>query len=145
MIYYLSSYESTISKGAVIYGINSDKIKYRISPITLGIRRKDIINKNKDIELLVKKGDEINNYLVKYIKPNSIEQNFIKLNIYVSKQDFISNEELEKNLEGKIVLKLDKNKNEKIKIIIKYDTVIRFYANYEDGKEVESFFEYYKI
>jgi hypothetical protein len=37
------------------------------------------------------------------------------------------------------------NINEQIKLIIKYDTVIKFYANYENGKEVESFFEYYKL
>ena len=144
-IYYLSNYENAISKGAVIYGINSEKLKSRISPITIGIRRNDVNNKKEGIELLIKKGEEINNYLIKYIKPNSDEQNYIKINIYVSKDDFIDIEGLEKNLEGKIVLKLDKNRNEQIKLIIKYDTVIKFYANYENGKEVESFFEYYKL
>jgi hypothetical protein len=144
-IYYLSNYENAISKGAVIYGMNSEKIKSRISPITIGIRRNDINNKKENIELLVKKGEEINNYLIKYIKPNSDEQDYIKINIYISKDDFIDIEGLENNLEGKIVLKLDKNRNEQIKLIIKYDTVIKFYANYENGKEVESFFEYYKF
>ena len=144
-IYYLSNYENAISKGAVIYGMNSEKIKSRISPITIGIRRNDINNKKEDFELLVKKGEEINNYLIKYIKPNSDEQDYIKINIYISKDDFIDIEGLENNLEGKIVLKLDKNRNEQIKLIIKYDTVIKFYANYENGKEVESFFEYYKL
>ena len=144
-IYYLSNYENAISKGAVIYGMNSEKIKSRISPITIGIRRNDINNKKEDFELLVKKGEEINNYLIKYIKPNSDEQDYIKINVYISKDDFIDIEGLENNLEGKIVLKLDKNRNEQIKLIIKYDTVIKFYANYENGKEVESFFEYYKL
>ena len=144
-IHCLSNYENVISKGAVIYGINPEKIKSRISPITIGIRRNDINNKKEDIELLVKKGEENDNYLIKYIKPISDEQDCIKINIYVSKGDFVDLEGLEKNLEGKIVLKLDKSMNEQIKLIIKYDTVIKFYANYENGKEVESFFEYYKL
>ena len=37
-IYYLSYGANPISKGAVIYGINPEKIETRISPITIGIR-----------------------------------------------------------------------------------------------------------
>ena len=144
-IHYLSSYENVISKGAVIYGINPDKIKYRISPITLGIRKNDLNNKKENIDLVVKKGEEIKNNLVKYIIPSSSEQNYIKINVYTSNDYFKDLNELENHLEGKIVLKLDKRQNGKIKLIVKYDTVISFYANYENGNEVESFFEYYKL
>ena len=94
---------------------------------------------------MVKKGEEIKNNLVKYIIPSSSEQNYIKINVYTSNDYFKDLNELENHLEGKIVLKLDKRQNGKIKLIVKYDTVISFYANYENGNEVESFFEYYKL
>ena len=142
-IYYLSYGANPISKGAVIYGINPEKIESRISPITIGIRNNDL--KNKNIELLIKKGEEIKNYLIKYIKPYSNEQNFIKINVYISKEEFNNLKEIEKNLAGRIIIKLKDNINEKIKLIIKYDTTINFYAFYENGEEVESFFEFYKI
>jgi len=144
-IYYISSYENIVSKGAVIHGIYPNKIKNRISPITLGIRKNNINDKRENIELLVKKGEEINNHLVKYIKPNSNEQDYIKINIYSSEEEFKSLEELEKHLSGKIVLKVDKNLKGYIKLTINYDTTISFFANYENGKEVESHFEYYKL
>ena len=142
-IYYLSYGANPISKGAVIYGINPEKIESRISPITIGIRNNDF--KNKNIELLIKKGEEIKNYLIKYIKPYSNEQNFIKINVYISKEEFNNLKEIGKNLAGRIIIKLKDNINEKIKLIIKYDTAINFYAFYENGEEVESFFEFYKI
>ena len=142
-IYYLSYGANPISKGAVIYGINPEKIESRISPITIGIRNNDL--KNKNIELLIKKGEEIKNYLIKYIKPYSNEQNFIKINVYISKEEFNNLKEIEKNLAGRIIIKLKDNINEKIKLIIKYDTTINFYAFYENGEEVESFFEFYKF
>ena len=144
-IYYISSYENIVSKGAVIHGIYPNKIKNRISPITLGIRKNNINDKRENIELLVKKGEEINNHLVKYIKPTSNEQDYIKINIYSSEEEFKSLEELEKHLSGKIVLKVDKNLKGYIKLTINYDTTISFFANYENGKEVESHFEYYKL
>ena len=142
-IYYLSYGANPISKGAVIYGINPEKIESRISPITIGIRNNDL--KNKNIELLIKKGEEIKNYLIKYIKPYSNDQSYIKINVYISKEEFNNLKEIEKNLAGRIIIKLKDNINEKIKLIIKYDTTINFYAFYENGEEVESFFEFYKI
>ena len=144
-IYYLSYGANPISKGSVIYGINPEKIETRISPITIGIRNNDLVNKNKNIELLIKKGEEIKNYLIKYIKPYSNDQSFIKINVYISKEDFINLKEIEKNLAGRIIVKLKDNINEKIKLIIKYDTTINFYAFYENGEEAESFFEFYKF
>ena len=144
-IYYLSNYENIISKGAVIYGINPEKIVSRISPITIGIRRNDIKNKKEDIELLIKKGEEVKNSLIKYIQQNSYEQDYIKINVYISKDEFNNLKKLEKNLAGRIIIKLNKNINEKIKLIIKYDVSINFLANYENGKEVESYFEIYKL
>ena len=144
-IYYLSYGANPISKGAVIYGINPEKIETRISPITIGIRTNNHYNKNKNIELLIKKGEEIKNYLIKYIKPYSNEQNFIKINVYISKEEFNNLKEIEKNLAGRIIIKLKDNINEKIKLIIKYDTTINFYAFYENGEEAESFFEFYKF
>ena len=142
-IYYLSYGANPISKGAVIYGINPEKIESRISPITIGIRNNDL--KNKNIELLIKKGEEIKNYLIKYIKPYSNDQSYIKINVYISKEEFNNLKEIEKNLAGRIIIKLKDNINEKIKLIIKYDTTINFYAFYENGEEAESFFEFYKI
>ena len=144
-IYYISSYENIISKGAVIHGIYPNRIKSRISPITLGIRKNNINDKKEKIELIVKKGEEIKNHLVKYIQPNSNEQDYIKINIYSFEEEFKSLEELENHLSGKIVLKLDKNSKGYIKLNINYDTTISFFANYENGKEVESYFEYYKL
>ena len=144
-IFYLSNYKNIISKGAVIYGINPEKIVSRISPITIGIRRNDLKNKKENIELLIKKGEEIKNYLIKYIQPNSYEQDYIKINVFISKDEFNNLKEFEKNLVGRIIIKLNKNINEKIKLIIKYDVNINFYANYENGKEVESYFEIYKL
>ena len=144
-IHYLSSNENDISKGAVIYGINADKIKNRTSPITLGIRKNDIYNKKENIEILIKKGEEIKNNLVKYIKPKYDKQNYIKINIYSSKNDLVNLKELENNLEGKIILKLKENQKGYIKLIINYDTTINFHAYYENGEDVESFLEYYKL
>ena len=144
-IYYIYSYENIISKGAVIHGINLNKIKNRISPITLGIRKNNIKDKKESVELLVKKGEEIKNHLVKYIKPNSYEQNYIKINIYTSEEEFKSLDELENHLSGRIILKLVQNMKGYIKLNIYYDTTINFFANYENGKEVESYFEFYKL
>ena len=144
-IYYISSNENDISKGAVIYGINPDKILNRTSPITLGIRKNEIYNKKENIEILIKKGEEIKNNLIKYIKPKSDKQNYIKINIYSSKNDLVNLKELENNLEGKIILKLKENQKGYIKLIINYDTTINFHAYYENGEDVESFLEYYKL
>ena len=145
-IHYLSSYENDISKGAVFYGMNPDKIKNKISPITLGIRKNDIKNKKANIELLIKKGEEMKNInLIKYIKPKSTEQKYIKINIYLSKDDYKDLKELENNLQGAIILKLDENQKGYIKLIINYDITINFFAYYENGKDVESFLEYYKL
>ena len=145
-ILYLSSYENDISKGAVFYGMNPDKIKNKISPITLGIRRNDIKNKQENIELLIKKGEIMNNTnLIKYIKPQSMEQKYIKIYIYLTKDDYKDLKELENNLQGAIVLKLDENHKGFIKLMINYDTTINFFAYYENGKDVESFLEYYKL
>ena len=145
-IHYLSSYENDISKGAVFYGMNPDKIKNKISPITLGIRKNDIKNKKENIELLIKKGEEMKNInLIKYIKPKSTEQKYIKINIYLSKDDYKDLKELENNLQGAIILKLDENQKGFIKLIINYDITINFFAYYENGKDVESFLEYYKL
>ena len=140
-INYLTSFENTISKGAVIYGINPNKIKSRICKQTIGIRNK---KSNKDsIQILVKKGQEIDNLsITKYLKISSNSQEKIQLNIYCSE-----NEKLNENeFFGRLLIDIDpKNKNHIIQPNINYDTVLSFYAiNYGNKKEIKTKFEFFK-
>ena len=141
---YLTSYEKVVSKGAVIYGLDSTKIKSRISPATIGIRKKG--ENNDEIEILVKKGEQIENYLIsKYIKPSSKEQEIIQLNIYLSEND-LKNEKLSENdFFGRLLLHIKKNYDEIIQLNIIYDVVLSFYAvEYKSQKEIKSNFEFFK-
>lgn len=144
---YLSSYDNSITNGAVLYGMYPNQIIYRKSSVTIGIRKNDINNNNDKIELLIKKGEIIKNYsIIKFIKPYNNDQEYIKINVYLSNEKFESFEKLEKNnLIGKIILKLDKKYNNKlIKLIINYNITINFNALYENGKVIDAYYEYYK-
>ena len=141
---YLTSYEKVVSNGAVIYGLDSTKIKSRISPATIGIRKKG--ENNDEIEILVKKGEQIENYLIsKYIKPSSKEQEIIQLNIYLSENN-LKNEKLSENdFFGRLLLHIKKNYDEIIQLNIIYDVVLSFYAvEYKSQKEIKSNFEFFK-
>ena len=141
-INYLSSYEKVVSKGAVIYGIDSNKIKSRISPITFGIRKKG--QNENEIEILIKKGEEIENYSIsRFIKPSSKEQEIIQLNIYISENN---KEKLNENdIFGRLLLYIKKNYNEIIQLKISYDTALKFNAiDYKSQKEIKTVFEFFK-
>ena len=139
-IQYLSSYETIISKGSILYGINHDIIKNIKSPITIGIKY------NKKIEILIRKGEQINNYIyiIKYIKPFFKNQKMIQINIYVSNEDNLD-DELNNKFFGRLLLKLNDSKEELIQLIIKYDTCFHFYSSfYYSKKEIETEFEFFK-
>jgi molecular chaperone DnaK (HSP70) len=139
-INYLTSYENAISKGAVFYGIDSDKIKSRISKETIGIRVKE--NNNNKIKVLIKKGEEIENYSLNiFIKPSLKNQERIQINVYAT-----DNEELSENdFLGRLLLYLNKNNNGIIQLTIKYDIVLNFYAvDYEKEEEIKFDFELFK-
>ena len=141
-IEYLSSYQTVISKGSVLYGAINDKILLRISQITLGISHND------KIEILIKKDDEIQNSLtiIKYLKPILENQKIIQVNIYVSNDTQILNDkDLENLFFGRLLLKINNKKQSIIQLIIKYDVCLNFFANdYENGKEIEIEFQYFK-
>ena len=138
---YLTSYKTVISKGSVLYGIINDKTLTRISPITIGIENND------KIEILIKKDDEINNSLtvIKYIKPILENQKIIQVNIYVSDEKILLSNELKNKFFGRLLLKLNKEKQSIIQLTIKYDICLNFYAiNYENGRQIETEFQYFK-
>ena len=141
---YLTSYETVISKGSVIYGIDTNKIKSRISPITIGI--KNNFN-NESMEILLKKGDEIQNtfYKNKLLKPILENQNMIQLNIYGSDNDIVNYTNLEQNFIGRLLIKMNDNKSRIIQLCIKYDTLLSFFAfDYENDKEIYTEFQSFK-
>lgn len=141
---FLSSYQTSISKGSVIYGTDINKIKERISPITIGIKNKS--DKGK-IELLIKKGDVINNSLfkIKLIRPVLKNQKIIQFNIYTSSEDVYNDNEFENKFFGRLLLKIDKKNRGIIQLYIIYDTCLSFYAyNYENGNEINTEFQYFK-
>ena len=133
------SYNNVISKGSVIYGIHSQQIKTRISPVTIGIKNES----SKNIEILVKKDDEIKNCLLtKIIRPNNQDQEYIKINIYISENN--NPEKFEENdIKGIILLKLDKKNKGNIILNINYNIIISFFAVYENGDEINGNLELY--
>ena len=139
-IEYLSSYETAVSKGAVIYGINQDKIKSRISKETIGIKTKE--KNNEKIEILVKKGEEIKNMSrFKFIRPSHTGQEIIQLNVYTSENEDLS----ENNFLGRILIYLGKENKGIIQLNINYDIVFSFHAiDYESRKEIKTNFEFFK-
>ena len=139
-VQYMSSFQYVISKGCVIYGINPEKILPRKSQITLGIY--NFINNKMDI--LIKKGDEINNEItiVKYIKPQLENQQTIQILIYLTDKDIKEYNDLKEYLLGRVVLKNIKNINNII-LNIKYDTHLNFNAkDYDTGNKIETVFEF---
>ena len=139
---YLSSYYRAISKGGVLYGIHPNMIKSRISPVTIGVGYSN--NEKNEILLLVRKGEEMKkNSLLKIIKLYEKEVDYININIFISKDYFINFEELAKNKAGMIMLKLDKDNKNDIQLKINYETIIRFSCNYENGKDIDAFIEFY--
>ena len=139
-IEYLSSYENIISKGAVIYGINQDKIKSRISKETIGISKKE--SNNKNIEILVKKGQEITNIsLYKFIKPSLNGQEIIQINVFSSENQHLS----ESDFIGRLLIHLGNQNKGIFQLNIDYDIDLKFYAiDYETGKEIKTNFEFFK-
>ena len=134
---YLYSYNNVISKGSVIYGIHSQQIKTRISPVTIGIENES------SIEILVKKDDEIKNCLLtKIIRPNNREQEYIKINIYISEKNNFEKFE-ENDIKGIVLLKLDKKNKGNIILNINYNIIISFFAVYENGDEINGNLELY--
>ena len=137
-IKYLTSHENAISKGAVIYGINPDKIKSRICPTNIGIGQKE-----KNIEVLIKKGEEFTNYsIVRFIKSTSDEQEIIQLNIYISENNDILSE---KDFMGRLLIYTEHKKDRIIQLTINYDTMLTFSAiDIESQKEMKTKFEFFK-
>ena len=145
-IEYLSSYDSAITKGAIMYGIQTQQIKSRKSTISIGIQKNEYNGKLNNIDLLIKKGDEVKNVnLIKYIKPNIQNKDYIDIDIYINEEDYFEKFE-EKDKSGKIVLKLNKNNKNIILVNINYNIIISFYAYYQNGEVVEGNLEleYYK-
>ena len=140
-IKYLSSYENVISKGAVIYGTSPDKIKSRISPATIGIRKKG--DNNDNIEILIKKGEIFENYsITKFIKSTMKDQEIIQLNIYISEKD---DKLIENDFMGRLLLYIKKDYSGIIQLNINYDTVLNFYAiDYNNQREIKTKFEFFK-
>ena len=122
----ISSYQYTISKGCVIYGINPEFLSPKKCPITLGIFN---FLKN-EMEILIKKGEEINNeiIIVKYLKPQLENQKVIQIFVYLTDNEIKDNKELKKYLFGRVLIKM-KKRIENIKLTIKYDTYVNFSAS----------------
>lgn len=140
-VHYISSYETIISKGSVLYGINNVRIKSRISPITMGIKNND------KIEILIRKGDELKKSIniIKYLKPVLDNQKKIQINFYCSNEDKLSEDELKKNFFGRLILKINNQKDGIIILNIRYETCLTFYAiSYENGREIETEFQFFK-
>ena len=58
---------------------------------------------------MIKKGDEVKNVnLIKCIKPNIQNKDYIDIDIYINEEDYFEKFE-EKDKSGKIVLKLNKH------------------------------------
>ena len=135
---YLSSYQTVVSKGSVLYGIKPSQIPTRISPNTIGIK-----DKSNEFEILIRKGDEIKSSVTiyKFLKAIGEQQKIIQLNIYMSNDDKIE----ENNYFGRLLLKMnDKNKGI-IQLRIQYDTCLNFYAiNYNNGIEIGAEFQFFK-
>ena len=140
-IKYLSSYQTVISKGSVLYEIfNNEQKETIISPITLGIK-----NNNK-MEIILNKGDKFKNILcVKFLKPAFKNQKIIQINIYSSYDEILNEGDLEKYFFGRLLLKISNKNDRLIQLAITYDTCLNFYAfNSENGKEIETEFQYFK-
>ena len=139
-VQYLSSYQNVISKGCIIYGINPEKLLSKKSPINMGIYS---FLKN-EMELLIKKGDEINDEikLVMNIKPQLESQRKIQMHIFVTNKDINDKNELKKFLFGRVLIYFDKV-IENIKLMIIYDTHLTFCALDHNGKEMKTVFQFF--
>ena len=137
-IEYLSSYQTAVSKGSVLYGIKPFQITTRICRITIGIK-----DKSNKIEILIRKGEEIKKSvsIYKFLKAINEQQKIIQFNIYMSNDNKIG----DNNYFGRLLLKMnDKNKGI-IQLRIQYDTCLNFHAiNYNNGFEIETEFQFFK-
>ena len=138
-IHYLASYHTAISKGGIYYGLNSTKINSRFSQETIGIKI------GNSIQTFLVKGKSMNDTFSKtiLIKPSSIDQKIIQINIYASNKNEILNEN---DFIGRLIIYLNnRNNNDVIGVKINYDVVLSFHA-YEakSGKEIKTKFEYFK-
>ena len=137
-IYSLSSYDNAISKGEVYYGLNNSKINNRFCTETIGIKLEN------EIQILLKKGENMNNYFTKtiFIKPTNRNKNLIQINIYTSNTNEILSES---DFMGRLMIPLDDKINDVIMVKIKYDIVLTFKAyNKNNGEEIKTKFEYFK-
>ena len=136
----LSSYQNAISKGCVIYGINPNNLLPKKSPITLGIFNYI----KKEMEILIKKDEEIKNEIIleKYIKPQLENQKIIQIFVYLTDIEIKDSKELKKYLFGRVLIKLNKN-IEKIKLIIQYDTYLNFSAIYSNKGNIKTEFQFF--
>ena len=139
-VQYLSSYQNVISKGCIIYGINPEKLLSKKSPINMGIYS---FLKN-EMELLIKKGDQINDEikLIMNIKPQLESQRKIQMHIFVTNKDINDKNELKKFLFGRVLIYFDKV-IENIKLMIIYDTHLTFCALDHNGKEMKTVFQFF--
>ena len=135
-IEYLTSIDNAISKGAVIYGIYPQQIKSIKSPVTLAIE-KNIKNGNDKIDILFKKEDDIKNFSMTKIISTNKSQEDLKINVFISNENLENLENPEKyNFAGKIILKLDKKNTGNIKLIITFNSILSFFAYYENGDDI---------
>ena len=136
----LSSYQNAISKGCVIYGINPNNLLPKKSPITLGIFNYI----KKEMEILIKKDEEIKNEIIleKYIKPQLENQKIIQIFVYLTDTEIKDSKELKKYLFGRVLIKLNKN-IEKIKLLIQYDTYLNFSAIYSNKGNIKTEFQFF--
>jgi len=139
-VQYLSSYQNVISKGCIIYGINPEKLLSKKSQINMGIYS---FLKN-EMELLIKKGDEINDEikLVMNIKPQLESQRKIQMHIFVTDKDINDKNELKKFLFGRVLIYFDKV-IENLELMIIYDTHLTFCALDHNGKEMKTVFQFF--
>ena len=137
-IEFLSSYQTAVSKGSVLYGIKPFQISTRISPTTIGIK-----DKSNKMEILIRKGDEIKKSVTifKFLKSIGEQQKIIQFNIYISNDDKIG----ENNYFGRLLLKMNDKNIGIIQLRIQYDTCLNFHAtNYNNGIEIETEFQFFK-
>ena len=139
-VQYLSSYQNVISKGCIFYGMNPEKLLSKKSPINMGI----FSYLKNEMELLIKKGDEINDEIniVLNIKPQLESQRKIQMFIFVTGKDINDKNELKKYFLGRVLICFDKI-IENIQLMIKYDTHLMFSALDNKGNELKTEFQFF--
>jgi hypothetical protein len=152
----LVNQENSVSKGALIYTFNKDKIRSRISQNNYGIETYKIMNDIETctkivnekycqkIELLIKRGDEISyDYLIqKNINPYLKNQDEININFYKTLHKDINDFDYFGTFKIRLTESI-KNKNGiKLKILIDFNTYfnINAYDLFKSTKFNSSFY-----